>query len=219
MNDLVYYIIGFIFLFVILPIICFCCHIRSARLEKLCRPLDCDHQRRNAWFAALHCGRNAETSDIRDNLEDHDRQGNVFTIHDENSRESRYNDIFFIEPNSVEAARIRAQLEKDDKDLPSYEEVMRMTSMNPPPPTTTTNTAEMGASNASVNTTETRLSVPPYSEIDPNASSTSLNASSLMATATPSSDSTLPTHSQSAPPPLFAAAVVSSSLTQTTSNV
>ncbi|XP_075166123.1 uncharacterized protein LOC142238382 isoform X8 [Haematobia irritans] len=148
-----------------------------------------------------------------------DRQGNVFTIHDENSRESRYNDIFFIEPNSVEAARIRAQLEKDDKDLPSYEEVMRMTSMNPPPPTTTTNTAEMGASNASVNTTETRLSVPPYSEIDPNASSTSLNASSLMATATPSSDSTLPTHSQSAPPPLFAAAVVSSSLTQTTSNV
>uniref|UniRef100_A0A1L8EIM2 Uncharacterized protein n=2 Tax=Haematobia irritans TaxID=7368 RepID=A0A1L8EIM2_HAEIR len=148
-----------------------------------------------------------------------DRQGNVFTIHDENSRESRYNDIFFIEPNSVEAARIRAQLEKDDKDLPSYEEVMRMTSMNPPPPTTTTNTAEMGASNASVNTTETRLSVPPYSEIDPNASSTSLNASSLMATATPSSDSTLPTHSQSAPPPLFAAAVVSSSVTQTTSNV
>uniref|UniRef100_A0A1L8EAG7 Uncharacterized protein n=1 Tax=Haematobia irritans TaxID=7368 RepID=A0A1L8EAG7_HAEIR len=147
------------------------------------------------------------------------RQGNVFTIHDENSRESRYNDIFFIEPNSVEAARIRAQLEKDDKDLPSYEEVMRMTSMNPPPPTTTTNTAEMGASNASVNTTETRLSVPPYSEIDPNASSTSLNASSLMATATPSSDSTLPTHSQSAPPPLFAAAVVSSSVTQTTSNV
>ncbi|XP_075166125.1 uncharacterized protein LOC142238382 isoform X10 [Haematobia irritans] len=152
-------------------------------------------------------------------LNESDRQGNVFTIHDENSRESRYNDIFFIEPNSVEAARIRAQLEKDDKDLPSYEEVMRMTSMNPPPPTTTTNTAEMGASNASVNTTETRLSVPPYSEIDPNASSTSLNASSLMATATPSSDSTLPTHSQSAPPPLFAAAVVSSSLTQTTSNV
>ncbi|XP_075166127.1 uncharacterized protein LOC142238382 isoform X12 [Haematobia irritans] len=152
-------------------------------------------------------------------IQANDRQGNVFTIHDENSRESRYNDIFFIEPNSVEAARIRAQLEKDDKDLPSYEEVMRMTSMNPPPPTTTTNTAEMGASNASVNTTETRLSVPPYSEIDPNASSTSLNASSLMATATPSSDSTLPTHSQSAPPPLFAAAVVSSSLTQTTSNV
>ncbi|XP_075166124.1 uncharacterized protein LOC142238382 isoform X9 [Haematobia irritans] len=156
---------------------------------------------------------------MKSNSQQRDRQGNVFTIHDENSRESRYNDIFFIEPNSVEAARIRAQLEKDDKDLPSYEEVMRMTSMNPPPPTTTTNTAEMGASNASVNTTETRLSVPPYSEIDPNASSTSLNASSLMATATPSSDSTLPTHSQSAPPPLFAAAVVSSSLTQTTSNV
>ncbi|XP_075166128.1 uncharacterized protein LOC142238382 isoform X13 [Haematobia irritans] len=162
--------------------------------------------------ACLYYYRNVE-------IQRNDRQGNVFTIHDENSRESRYNDIFFIEPNSVEAARIRAQLEKDDKDLPSYEEVMRMTSMNPPPPTTTTNTAEMGASNASVNTTETRLSVPPYSEIDPNASSTSLNASSLMATATPSSDSTLPTHSQSAPPPLFAAAVVSSSLTQTTSNV
>ncbi|XP_075166120.1 uncharacterized protein LOC142238382 isoform X5 [Haematobia irritans] len=177
------------------------------------------------WFILEYCGfgtehrRRQAAAQRGQRSNNRDRQGNVFTIHDENSRESRYNDIFFIEPNSVEAARIRAQLEKDDKDLPSYEEVMRMTSMNPPPPTTTTNTAEMGASNASVNTTETRLSVPPYSEIDPNASSTSLNASSLMATATPSSDSTLPTHSQSAPPPLFAAAVVSSSLTQTTSNV
>uniref|UniRef100_A0A1L8EJ08 Putative secreted protein n=1 Tax=Haematobia irritans TaxID=7368 RepID=A0A1L8EJ08_HAEIR len=200
MKDVLLYLSAFFMIFLSCAVVCFCLRFSMWIYLEYWSPQLQQHRRRRPCQAR-------------------DRQGNVFTIHDENSRESRYNDIFFIEPNSVEAARIRAQLEKDDKDLPSYEEVMRMTSMNPPPPTTTTNTAEMGASNASVNTTETRLSVPPYSEIDPNASSTSLNASSLMATATPSSDSTLPTHSQSAPPPLFAAAVVSSSVTQTTSNV
>ncbi|XP_013119214.1 uncharacterized protein LOC106096145 isoform X5 [Stomoxys calcitrans] len=146
-----------------------------------------------------------------------DRQGNVFTIHDESTRESRYNDIFFIEPNSAEAARIRAQLEKDDKDLPSYEEVMRMTSVTS---TTPANTAAMTASNASVNTAETRLSVPPYSEVDPNASSTSLHAVGNATTINSASAATPTTQTQSTPPPpLFAAAVVSSSVTQATLNV
>ncbi|XP_013119229.2 uncharacterized protein LOC106096145 isoform X11 [Stomoxys calcitrans] len=145
------------------------------------------------------------------------RQGNVFTIHDESTRESRYNDIFFIEPNSAEAARIRAQLEKDDKDLPSYEEVMRMTSVTS---TTPANTAAMTASNASVNTAETRLSVPPYSEVDPNASSTSLHAVGNATTINSASAATPTTQTQSTPPPpLFAAAVVSSSVTQATLNV
>ncbi|XP_013119299.2 uncharacterized protein LOC106096145 isoform X14 [Stomoxys calcitrans] len=149
--------------------------------------------------------------------ESDDRQGNVFTIHDESTRESRYNDIFFIEPNSAEAARIRAQLEKDDKDLPSYEEVMRMTSVTS---TTPANTAAMTASNASVNTAETRLSVPPYSEVDPNASSTSLHAVGNATTINSASAATPTTQTQSTPPPpLFAAAVVSSSVTQATLNV
>ncbi|XP_013119315.1 uncharacterized protein LOC106096145 isoform X16 [Stomoxys calcitrans] len=155
------------------------------------------------------CGHYADPED--------DRQGNVFTIHDESTRESRYNDIFFIEPNSAEAARIRAQLEKDDKDLPSYEEVMRMTSVTS---TTPANTAAMTASNASVNTAETRLSVPPYSEVDPNASSTSLHAVGNATTINSASAATPTTQTQSTPPPpLFAAAVVSSSVTQATLNV
>ncbi|XP_013119191.1 uncharacterized protein LOC106096145 isoform X2 [Stomoxys calcitrans] len=217
MNDLVYYIAGFLFLFVLLPIICFCCHIRSPRLEKLCRPIHCGPHNRNAWLAAWQCTGNADATDTLDNADEHDRQGNVFTIHDESTRESRYNDIFFIEPNSAEAARIRAQLEKDDKDLPSYEEVMRMTSVTS---TTPANTAAMTASNASVNTAETRLSVPPYSEVDPNASSTSLHAVGNATTINSASAATPTTQTQSTPPPpLFAAAVVSSSVTQATLNV
>lgn len=137
-----------------------------------------------------------------------DRQGNVFTIHDENTRESRYNDIFFIEPNSVEAARIRAQLEKDDKDLPSYEEVIRMTSLDQNQPMSSS-IPTITASNASVNTTETRLSVPPYSEVDPNASSTSLYAANV--TGTSASVTALPTT-----PPPFEAAVVSINIPPTT---
>jgi len=47
----------------------------------------------------------------------------VFSVPEEPSA-NRYGDIFFIEPGSVEANRIRDQLEKDEKDLPSYDEVM-----------------------------------------------------------------------------------------------
>ncbi|KAH8319918.1 hypothetical protein KR074_009433 [Drosophila pseudoananassae] len=57
--------------------------------------------------------------------------GNVFTVPEERSH-NRYGDIFFIEPGSEEANRIREQLEKDDKELPSYDEVMRMCNLTTP---------------------------------------------------------------------------------------
>ncbi|XP_061396524.1 uncharacterized protein LOC133332161 [Musca vetustissima] len=138
-----------------------------------------------------------------------DRQANVFTIHDENSRESRYNDIFFIEPNSVEAARIRAQLEKDDKDLPTYEEVMRMTSMNPTTTSAAAGVTGMTASNASVNTTETILSVPPYSEVDPIAAAAAPSSRSGNANAS-NSTATAVARSSTSPPPMPAAMVSNS---------
>ncbi|XP_073845278.1 uncharacterized protein isoform X8 [Musca autumnalis] len=160
----------------------------------------------------------AIASIIKNLKKNQDRQANVFTIHDETSRESRYNDIFFIEPNSVEAARIRAQLEKDDKDLPSYEEVMRMTSINPT--TTTSAVAGMTASNASVNTTETILSVPPYSEVDPMTSASSSGNATSTAGGTGSSATTTASTRTSQPPPMPAAMVSSSvDITQQSSSI
>ncbi|XP_037819201.1 uncharacterized protein LOC119608731 isoform X8 [Lucilia sericata] len=118
----------------------------------------------------------------RERLE-RDRQGNNFATAEEAARDNRFNDIFFIEPNSPEAARIRAQLEKDDKDLPSYDEVMRMTNLSTPtaaPAAGAVNfvpampsALSMGASSSSVNTTDTTLTVPPYTSADPNVSSSS----------------------------------------------
>ncbi|XP_011291655.1 uncharacterized protein LOC101894094 isoform X15 [Musca domestica] len=131
-----------------------------------------------------------------------DRQANVFTVQDENSRESRYNDIFFIEPNSAEAARIRAQLEKDDKDLPSYEEVMRMTSVTTPTTTSAAGVTGLTASNASVNTTETILAVPPYSEVDPIAAAAATSSSGNNTSSSASAART-----STAPPPMPAAMV------------
>ncbi|XP_019891595.1 uncharacterized protein LOC101894094 isoform X7 [Musca domestica] len=135
-------------------------------------------------------------------LRGRDRQANVFTVQDENSRESRYNDIFFIEPNSAEAARIRAQLEKDDKDLPSYEEVMRMTSVTTPTTTSAAGVTGLTASNASVNTTETILAVPPYSEVDPIAAAAATSSSGNNTSSSASAART-----STAPPPMPAAMV------------
>ncbi|XP_005181489.1 uncharacterized protein LOC101894094 isoform X14 [Musca domestica] len=135
-------------------------------------------------------------------LRQRDRQANVFTVQDENSRESRYNDIFFIEPNSAEAARIRAQLEKDDKDLPSYEEVMRMTSVTTPTTTSAAGVTGLTASNASVNTTETILAVPPYSEVDPIAAAAATSSSGNNTSSSASAART-----STAPPPMPAAMV------------
>ncbi|XP_013119206.1 uncharacterized protein LOC106096145 isoform X4 [Stomoxys calcitrans] len=211
MNDFGTYLIWLLVVIAVFTILRVCCSVMCQSM-----PSDSGNQQTSGVRRRIvrriridPPGANATTST--------DRQGNVFTIHDESTRESRYNDIFFIEPNSAEAARIRAQLEKDDKDLPSYEEVMRMTSVTS---TTPANTAAMTASNASVNTAETRLSVPPYSEVDPNASSTSLHAVGNATTINSASAATPTTQTQSTPPPpLFAAAVVSSSVTQATLNV
>ncbi|XP_032589800.1 uncharacterized protein LOC6560808 isoform X6 [Drosophila grimshawi] len=89
------------------------------------------------------------------------RQNNV-----EQGRDHRsFNDIFFIEPNSPEAARIREQLEKDDKDLPSYDDVIRMCNLTTPTaaaaPATPTPTME------STSICLAALPAPPYSEVDP----------------------------------------------------
>ncbi|XP_043641785.1 uncharacterized protein LOC122612321 isoform X5 [Drosophila teissieri] len=98
----------------------------------------------------------------------HDR--NAFNAPEDPSA-NRYGDIFFIEPGSVEANRIRDQLEKDEKDLPSYDEVMRMCSLTTPtaaaaglpvPPSPLGEPGPIGIA---------ALPAPPYSETDPHAPS------------------------------------------------
>ncbi|XP_005181487.1 uncharacterized protein LOC101894094 isoform X12 [Musca domestica] len=153
-------------------------------------------------FLLVPCLNYRWTTNRQERRNRNDRQANVFTVQDENSRESRYNDIFFIEPNSAEAARIRAQLEKDDKDLPSYEEVMRMTSVTTPTTTSAAGVTGLTASNASVNTTETILAVPPYSEVDPIAAAAATSSSGNNTSSSASAART-----STAPPPMPAAMV------------
>nr|XP_016992802.2 uncharacterized protein LOC108054383 isoform X10 [Drosophila takahashii] len=96
------------------------------------------------------------------------RQGNVFSVPEEPSG-NRYGDIFFIEPGSVESNRIRDQLEKDEKDLPSYDEVMRMCNLTTPTaapagtPIPQSPPVEAGPIGIAA------LPAPPYSETDPHA--------------------------------------------------
>lgn len=130
---------------------------------------------------------------INNNIPTADRQGNVFTIHDESNQANRYNDIFFIESNNAEAARARAQLEKDDKDLPTYEEVMRITAS-----ANSASTSVMGAASTStVNTTDTldtTIALPPYSDIfliEPRADN---NCEASLATSTSNAASTSTAH-------------------------
>ncbi|XP_041563292.1 uncharacterized protein LOC108144696 isoform X8 [Drosophila elegans] len=95
------------------------------------------------------------------------RQGNVFNVQDEPSG-NRYGDIFFIEPGSVEANRIRDQLEKDEKDLPSYDEVMRMCNLTTPTAAAAgTPQSPLGEVPAPIGIAA--LPAPPYSETDPQA--------------------------------------------------
>ncbi|XP_017061921.1 uncharacterized protein LOC108101886 isoform X3 [Drosophila ficusphila] len=109
-----------------------------------------------------------EARDPRSRRRRHDRQGNVFSVPEEPSS-NRYGDIFFIEPGSVEANRIRDQLEKDEKDLPSYDEVMRMCNLTTPTaaaagtPVPQSPLAEGGPIGIAA------LPAPPYSETDPHA--------------------------------------------------
>ncbi|KRF80103.1 uncharacterized protein [Drosophila virilis] len=76
---------------------------------------------------------------------------------------NRFGDIFYIEPNSQEAARIREQLEKDDKELPSYDEVMRMCNLTTPTAAAALPTPTMESSAIGI----AALPAPPYSECDP----------------------------------------------------
>ncbi|XP_067631756.1 uncharacterized protein [Eurosta solidaginis] len=96
-------------------------------------------------------------------LEVPDRQGNIFTIADEsgnNALQHRCSDFFYVEQNAEDAARIRAQLEKDEKDLPTYEEVMAMSLAQAQAGSLATH----NASNTSV-TAATHVPVPPYSQV------------------------------------------------------
>ncbi|XP_017024785.1 uncharacterized protein [Drosophila kikkawai] len=103
----------------------------------------------------------------------HDRQGNVFST--EERPNNRYGDIFFIEPGSEEANRIRDQLEKDEKDLPSYDEVMRMCNLTTPTaaaggagaPVTVPSQSPLGDPAAPIGIAA--LPAPPYSETDPHS--------------------------------------------------
>nr|NP_001261004.1 uncharacterized protein Dmel_CG12963, isoform N [Drosophila melanogaster]AGB93536.1 uncharacterized protein Dmel_CG12963, isoform N [Drosophila melanogaster] len=95
---------------------------------------------------------------------------NVFNAQEDPSS-NRYGDIFFIEPGSVEANRIRDQLEKDEKDLPSYDEVMRMCNLTTP----TAAAAGMPVPQSPLGVPSpigiAALPAPPYSETDPHSSS------------------------------------------------
>ncbi|XP_017024790.1 uncharacterized protein [Drosophila kikkawai] len=107
------------------------------------------------------------------NARRNDRQGNVFST--EERPNNRYGDIFFIEPGSEEANRIRDQLEKDEKDLPSYDEVMRMCNLTTPTaaaggagaPVTVPSQSPLGDPAAPIGIAA--LPAPPYSETDPHS--------------------------------------------------
>ncbi|XP_017061920.1 uncharacterized protein LOC108101886 isoform X2 [Drosophila ficusphila] len=141
--------------FCLIPLACYYIRVESQTLAKICQPR-CRRQRRTRQ-------RTRQRYDIGI-----DRQGNVFSVPEEPSS-NRYGDIFFIEPGSVEANRIRDQLEKDEKDLPSYDEVMRMCNLTTPTaaaagtPVPQSPLAEGGPIGIAA------LPAPPYSETDPHA--------------------------------------------------
>ncbi|XP_037715132.1 uncharacterized protein LOC119550503 isoform X8 [Drosophila subpulchrella] len=135
------------------------------------------------------------------------RQGNVFSVPEEPSA-NRYGDIFFIEPGSVEANRIRDQLEKDEKDLPSYDEVMRMCNLTTPTaaaagtPLPLSPLGEPVAGPIGI----AALPAPPYSETDPHSPTAAATviamepmepSTSRAAQIPPSSGSGPPAHSPS----------------------
>ncbi|XP_049307059.1 mucin-5AC isoform X3 [Bactrocera dorsalis] len=144
------------------------------------RDLHADNSERNG----RRCSMRSESGMFKD------RQGNIFTIANESANNPlphRFSDFFYVEPSAEDAARIRAQLEKDEKDLPTYEEVMAMSAaqtaagtLSPPPTTSTT----------SVATTDT--TVPPYSEVDRNGTRPAPLTLEMGATARPTGNVTAP---------------------------
>ncbi|XP_037715135.1 uncharacterized protein LOC119550503 isoform X11 [Drosophila subpulchrella] len=148
-----------------------------------------------------------EARDSRSRRRRHNRQGNVFSVPEEPSA-NRYGDIFFIEPGSVEANRIRDQLEKDEKDLPSYDEVMRMCNLTTPTaaaagtPLPLSPLGEPVAGPIGI----AALPAPPYSETDPHSPTAAATviamepmepSTSRAAQIPPSSGSGPPAHSPS----------------------
>ncbi|XP_067631752.1 uncharacterized protein [Eurosta solidaginis] len=124
------------------------------------------------WIALDLCGCSSSYNEYHQQNEEsrrttfaqiYDRQGNIFTIADEsgnNALQHRCSDFFYVEQNAEDAARIRAQLEKDEKDLPTYEEVMAMSLAQAQAGSLATH----NASNTSV-TAATHVPVPPYSQV------------------------------------------------------
>ncbi|XP_030379434.1 uncharacterized protein LOC115627764 isoform X3 [Scaptodrosophila lebanonensis] len=142
------------------------------------------------WFILTKCcgrppqrsNRRAQDIQLRPYTRQHfgnHRQGNVYTGSDDRAN-NRYGDIYFIEPNSEEAARIREQLEKDDKELPSYDEVMRMCNLTSPTPAPAAVVAPaLPSSTDGVAISVAALPAPPYVEVDPNAQPPSITPSSV----------------------------------------
>ncbi|XP_017839719.1 uncharacterized protein LOC108597604 isoform X4 [Drosophila busckii] len=100
---------------------------------------------------------------------EHDRQNTAELGRQHNN----YADIFYIEPNSPEAARIREQLEKDDKELPSYDEVMRMCNLTSPTAAAAPTSALPAVAVTPMDSGPigiAALPAPPYSELDPHTS-------------------------------------------------
>ncbi|XP_017839722.1 uncharacterized protein LOC108597604 isoform X7 [Drosophila busckii] len=123
------------------------------------------------WYKAMH---NHKRSSVDNNssLElsnVHDRQNTAELGRQHNN----YADIFYIEPNSPEAARIREQLEKDDKELPSYDEVMRMCNLTSPTAAAAPTSALPAVAVTPMDSGPigiAALPAPPYSELDPHTS-------------------------------------------------
>ncbi|XP_014099306.2 uncharacterized protein [Bactrocera oleae] len=176
-------LIIFLMAFVILPIVCFYTRIESKSLARLCPQgyRNCNRNRYRQRGASQQAGMRRVYND---------RQGNIFTIANESANNPlphRCTDFFYVEPSAEDAARIRAQLEKDEKDLPTYEEVMAMSAaqaaagtLSPPPTTSTT----------SVATTDT--TVPPYSEVDRNGTHAAPLTLEIGTTAWPTGNETAP---------------------------
>ncbi|XP_023172744.1 uncharacterized protein LOC111600719 isoform X1 [Drosophila hydei] len=153
--DVGLYLVYFIFLVIFLILIRLCC-MCAMRKPVVQQPTPADRRGPPRVLRQIRIDPSGTTTEIAA-----DRQNNV----ELGRQHSRYGDIFYIEPNSQEAARIREQLEKDEKDLPSYDEVMRMCNLTSP------TAAAAAPTQSSIMETSVigiaALPAPPYSEIDP----------------------------------------------------
>ncbi|XP_039481385.1 uncharacterized protein LOC120445206 isoform X7 [Drosophila santomea] len=155
----------------------------------------------NAYHKAKRAGQGRDYRVRTERSADTRNERNAFSAPEDPSA-NRYGDIFFIEPGSVEANRIRDQLEKDEKDLPSYDEVMRMCNLTTPtaaaagPPVPPSPLGEPGPIGIAA------LPAPPYSETDPHAPSAGGVTVIAMETMEPSTSraAQIPPSSGSGPP-------------------